>query len=95
MRSSGRAIAALVCGILSIFIPGIGFVLGVLGIIFGVIAKNEIRRSEGKLTGEGMAIAGFVCGIVGLATTIFWLSIFGIIGSLFKSAVFYNTVQCI
>ncbi|MDI6840157.1 MAG: DUF4190 domain-containing protein [bacterium] len=90
IRGSGRAIASLVCGILSIFMPGVGFVLGILGIVFGAVARSEIRRSEGKLRGEGMAVAGLVCGIVGLATTVFWLSILRIIGSLFKSAILYN-----
>ena len=67
--------------------PGIGFVLGVLGIVFGSIAKNEIKHSEGKLTGNGMAVAGFICGIVGLASNVFWFWIIRIIGTAFKSAI--------
>lgn len=51
------AIAALVCGICSFFIFGI--ILGVLGIVFGIIAIKQGSKS-------GMATAGIVCGAIGL-----------------------------
>lgn len=80
VKTSGKAIVSLVCGILSIFTPIFGIALGILGIIFGCIAKNEIRKSQGKFTGEGMAIAGLVCGIIGVASSVFWVWLFGIMG---------------
>lgn len=51
------AISGLVCGICSLFI--FGFTLGVLGIIFSVIAKIQGYK-------KGMATAGIVCGIIGI-----------------------------
>jgi uncharacterized protein DUF4190 len=40
-------------------------ICSVLGIIFGVMARNEIDRDP-YLEGRGMATAGLVTGIVGL-----------------------------
>ncbi len=53
--------ASMVTGILSLlfsFIPGVGIVLGVIAI--ALARKDE----DGNM--HGMAIAGLVCGIVGL-----------------------------
>ncbi len=63
--TSGKAITALVLGILSIIIPYIGLIIGIVGIIFAVLALKEIRRT-GK-AGRGMAIAGLVTSIIGTA----------------------------
>jgi type IV pilus assembly protein PilA len=63
-ETSGKAVASLVCGLL-FFIP----LLFVLAIVFGHLALSEIRKSAGRLKGEGMAIAGLVLGylwIVGI-----------------------------
>jgi type IV pilus assembly protein PilA len=60
-RTSGKAIASLVCGLLFVF-P-----LSILAIVLGHLAVSEIRRSAGRLKGEGMAIAGLVLGYVGLS----------------------------
>lgn len=69
-RTSGKAVASLVCGILSNLMPIIGIVLGIIGIVFGIRAKKEIQHSNGTLTGDGMAITGFICGIVGTVVSI-------------------------
>lgn len=58
-------VASMVTGILSLitcFIPGVGIVLGIIAI---ATAKKD---AEGKL--PGMAIAGLVCGIVGLCVCV-------------------------
>jgi type II secretory pathway pseudopilin PulG len=63
-QTSGKAIVSLVCGLL-VFIP-LAFVAA---IVFGHIAMSEIRRSAGRLKGEGIATAGLVLGyawIVGI-----------------------------
>jgi type II secretory pathway pseudopilin PulG len=63
-ETSGKAITSLVCGLL-FFVP-----LAFIGaIVFGHLGLSEIRKSAGRLKGEGMAIAGLVLGylwIVGL-----------------------------
>ncbi|HTW57644.1 MAG TPA: DUF4190 domain-containing protein [Terriglobales bacterium] len=58
-QTSGKAIASLVCGLL-FFIP-FAFVAAV---VFGHLALSEIKKSTGRLKGEGLAIAGLVLGYV-------------------------------
>lgn len=59
-KTSGMAIAALVCGIL-----GFGcFVGSILGIIFACIAFGKIRNSQGRIMGKGLATGGLVVSIV-------------------------------
>jgi hypothetical protein len=57
--TNGLAIASLVCGI--VWIYGI---TSVLAIIFGLVARRQIK--ERNETGDGMAIAGIVLGILGV-----------------------------
>jgi hypothetical protein len=55
--TNGLAIAALVCGI-----GGFLLIPGILGIIFGFIARSQIRKSNGQQKGSGMALAGIIVG---------------------------------
>ena len=79
------AIAALVCGIVAIpMYCGIGLVLGVLGLVFGIISMRRIDRAGGALTGRGMALAGAITGAIGLAINVLlwgWLIAVGISSS--------------
>lgn len=61
-ETSGKAIASLVCGLFLFAFP-----MSVLAIIFGHLSLSEIRKSAGRLKGEGMAIAGLVLGYLGVA----------------------------
>ena len=57
-RTNGLAIASLVCSIGGLLVP-LG---GVLGIIFGFVARNQIRRSNSTQGGAGLALAGIIVG---------------------------------
>jgi hypothetical protein len=59
------AIASFVLGLLSLFTYYGAFVLGVLAIIFGLIAIHKIRKGEGT-KGSTFAWIGLICGIVGV-----------------------------
>ncbi|MDT4939570.1 MAG: hypothetical protein QOG80_3241 [Pseudonocardiales bacterium] len=62
---SGRAIAALVLGIISILFfwtSILDIVPVVLAIVFGSIGINDAKRGA---SGRSMAVSGIVCGIVG------------------------------
>ncbi|MBA7609423.1 hypothetical protein ES703_16614 [subsurface metagenome] len=78
-RTRALAIASMVCGIFSVFLaPLLGFILGIIAIVFGAVAIRQIRKDP-NLGGRGMAIAGLVCGIVGVAGWVIfiaWISIF-------------------
>jgi len=56
-KTSGQAVTSLVCGLL-FFIP----FLFIVAIVFGHLALSEIKRSAGRVKGEGLAIAGLVLG---------------------------------
>lgn len=60
---------------------GIG---GLIGIITGVIARNEILTSHGTQSGEGLAIVGIILGAVNVAfTCLFALCVSSLFGFLF------------
>jgi hypothetical protein len=62
-RTSGRAIASLVLGIVSLFLFGV--IAGVLAIVFGVQARKETQRDP-TVGGRGLATAGMILGIIGV-----------------------------
>jgi VIT1/CCC1 family predicted Fe2+/Mn2+ transporter len=59
-----KAIVSMVLGIISIFCCG--FVLGIVAIVLGLIARKEIAASSGLQGGSGFAIAGIVTGVLGI-----------------------------
>jgi hypothetical protein len=61
-RTSGMATASLILGIASFFL-NILLIPSILAIVFGVMARNQIKRDPG-LGGAVMAKAGLICGIV-------------------------------
>ena len=60
--TSGKAIAAVVLGVLSFCL---NLLAGVPAIVLGVLSLNEISSSRGRLGGRGAAIAGIALGAVG------------------------------
>jgi type II secretory pathway pseudopilin PulG len=61
-ETSGKAIVSLICGLFFFFLP-----LSIVAIIFGHLSLSDIRKSAGRLKGNGLAIAGLVFGYAGLA----------------------------
>ncbi|MCW2598930.1 MAG: hypothetical protein JWM02_759 [Frankiales bacterium] len=64
---NGFGVAALVLGIASLvlfWVPALDVVLAVLAIVFAALGRKRAARHEA--TNGGMAIAGLVCGILGL-----------------------------
>ena len=65
VKTSGFAIAALVCGIVALFSTLIGsLILATLAVVFGLIAINKISKNPTKFKGKGMAWAGYIIGLV-------------------------------
>jgi hypothetical protein len=61
--TNGLAIASMVLGIVWVWWVG-----SILALIFGYVAKGQIRDANGAQGGGGMAIAGIVLGWVGIGT---------------------------
>lgn len=76
--ASGKAIAALVLGILSLVVPYVGLILGIVGIVFAKKALYEIATQN--LGGKGMAVAGLTTSIIGVSLYSFILFIILILG---------------
>ncbi|MBX3376384.1 MAG: DUF4190 domain-containing protein [Phycisphaeraceae bacterium] len=66
-RVSGLAVSSLVFGLLCC-IPG----SGLIGTILGAVGLASISKSDGRLTGRGMAFTGLILGLLG---TVLWLGI--------------------
>ncbi len=62
---------ALTAAILIILVL-LTFVLGELAVVFGMRSQWPIARSPKPLRGTGIAIAGWVCGLCGLALLVIW-----------------------
>ena len=78
--SNGLGTAGLVLGI----IAAVGFCLwpvalacGILAVIFGAIGRGKARR--GEATNPGQALAGIICGAVGIALAIAFVVVFLIV----------------
>ncbi len=78
--TSGMAIASMVLGILGVISFGYLGILGVIGLILGIVAISKINKSEGQISGKGMAIAGVVTGSI--STLLFIIVLIGIIAAL-------------
>ncbi len=76
-QTDRRAVFSLVLGILSITCFWI--LAGIPAIILGHISYSAIRKSMGRLKGEGLAIAGL---IMGYASTLLGLPVFLIIAAI-------------
>ena len=62
--ATGLAIGALICGIASFCVPG----LGIVAVILGIIAFTQASANPQTNGGKGMAIAGIVTGALSLLT---------------------------
>jgi type IV pilus assembly protein PilA len=59
--TSGKAIASLICGIFTFIFPA-----SIAAIILGHMAHSEIRKSAGRIGGQGIATTGLVLGYLGI-----------------------------
>jgi Domain of unknown function (DUF4190)/Domain of unknown function (DUF1707) len=70
-RTNGLAVASLVCGVVQFFVP---LPTSILAIVFGHIARGQIRRTGEK--GDGLALAGLALGWAQVVLVIIVLVVF-------------------
>ncbi|MEM9419544.1 MAG: hypothetical protein AAGA25_10920 [Planctomycetota bacterium] len=69
LPSSGKAVAAMVLGIVSLIgclfygVPSV--ICGPLALVFAKQAKGQVQRGEVNSSSDSMATAGFICGLIG------------------------------
>ena len=73
--TSACAIVSLVLSILSLFC--FGFLTGIPGVICGHIGISNIKRSGGRMTGQGLCVAGLIIGYISIAFWLIWVLFFG------------------
>ena len=64
-QTNQKALWSMILGILGLICCG--FLTGIPALILGNLAKKEISASGGMQTGEGMATAGVILGIIAIA----------------------------
>ncbi len=64
-RTDGGAIASMVLGIASIALC-LTFLAGIPAIILGHISRSKIKKSMGRLQGDGLALTGLILGYISL-----------------------------
>jgi hypothetical protein len=67
VRSSGLALLSLLLGIAGLTV--LPLLASILAIIFGYMARNDIRQRPDELTGDGLAVAGIVMGWIAVGVT--------------------------
>ena len=75
-RISSFAIASLVLGIISIVFIIFGMFLGLLAIVFGVLAVRRIKNRPNEYRGLCLAYSGIITGTIAM---IFWISVYAAI----------------
>ena len=80
--TNGLAIASLVLGLVGWVPCGVG---SILAVVFGFVARTQIRNSQGRQGGDGLAVAGIILGFLAIAL---WIALF-VIGTISNS----NSVQ--
>ena len=73
-QTSTYAVISLVAGILGwTLIPFLG---SIAAIVFGHMARGEIRRSNGQMEGDGLALGGLILGWLSVAMWVIGILIF-------------------
>lgn len=68
-RTNSNSVISLTLGILSILLPYIGLILGVIGVVISRKATKEVMKTDED--GGGLATAGLICSMVGIIIQIF------------------------
>lgn len=92
--TDGKAVASLILGILSMTIMSI--FAGIPAVILGHMSRANIKRSMGRLKGEGLALAGLIMGYISFLAIPFILIIAAIaIPNLLRSRMAANEASAV
>lgn len=79
-KNSTNAIVSLVLGIIAFLFSfgcvclgmrgALGVVLGIVGLVFGIMANSEIKKSNGTVDGKNLATAGMALSVFGIVVGI-------------------------
>jgi hypothetical protein len=66
-QTSGKAVASMVVALSNLLFFFLFFPLAIVAVILGHISRGEIRKSGGRVTGNGFAMTGLIVGYGSLA----------------------------
>ncbi len=89
-KTSRMAMASLVLGVLGVVSCG---VTSLVGLVLGIVALVKINKSQGRLSGNGLAIAGIV--VSGLFVLLLPLFAGLLLPALAKAKARAQTIQCV
>ena len=72
-KNSGKAIAGMVLGIISLlicYIPYFGIIPSIVGLILSILCRKDVTNKPQEYKGNGMAMAGLICSILALITSL-------------------------
>ncbi|MBL0385290.1 DUF4190 domain-containing protein [Tumebacillus sp. ITR2] len=76
--TNGKAIASMILGIVSLVIPYVGLITGIIAMVLSSSSKKDIARTGQQ--GHGMATAGFVTGLIAVILYAIVILLFIILG---------------
>jgi uncharacterized protein DUF4190 len=65
-QSSTLAIVSLVCGILGLTICCGSFIVPIIGVVLGFMARGKATKDPAHFGGAGLAMGGIITGVLGL-----------------------------
>lgn len=90
-ETSGKAIASFICGLFFFLLP-----VTIVAIILGHLSLSDIKKSAGRLKGQGLAIVGLVLGYMGVVFVPFLLIIAAIaIPNLLRARIAANEASAV
>lgn len=89
-KTSGLAIASLILGILGFFTCG---TTAIVGLVLGILGMNQVKKSNGTVSGQGLALAGTIVSAVFLLMIPMGFAMF--LPALAKAKERAQTIQCV
>jgi len=91
--TNGMAVASLVCACAGI-IPFLFGIPAILGVIFGFVARGQIRRTNGMQGGGGLALAGIIVGLSLIVLFILGVALIVAFAHSANCTTFNNNLNC-
>jgi hypothetical protein len=91
--TNGMAVASLVCACAGI-IPFLFGIPAILGVIFGFIARSQIRNSKNTQGGSGLALAGIIVGFALIALFILVITLVAVFAHHTTCTTFNGNTNC-
>lgn len=86
LTKAPNSISGFVCSLLGCFVPFVGFVLSIIGLVLCTKGYKVVRSNPDAYSGSGFLIAGFILGVLGLIGSLGFLIYMTIAGVFLSSA---------